>query len=237
MILLKEPFLGVFHPCPYLTDRLARYEYFFAMDVSEAELQELLETGWRKFGVYYFRPTCPDCRSCVPLRVDVAGFKPSKSHRRVRRKAKEAGVRVSFGPLRYSERIFQIYTDHSKERFGQDTDKNDFMESFYSPSCPSVQSEYYIDDELVGVGYLDRASSSLSSVYFIFDTNYSHLRLGTLSVLAEIAFAREAGLKHYYLGYCVGENPSMAYKQQFHPHECYDWTGHSWVSGNNLNGG
>jgi len=237
MIILKEPSLGAFHSCPYLAGRQARYEYFLATDVSGTELERLLETGWRKFGIYFFRPACPDCCSCVPLRVGVTNFAPSRSQRRVWRKAGEAGVTVQFCPLHYTERIFQIYADHSLKRFGQCADKNDFLESFYNPSCPAVQSEYYIGDELVGIGFLDRGNSSLSSVYFVYDTNYSHLRLGTLSVLKEIAFAGEVGLQHYYLGYCVGENPSMSYKRHFRPHEQYDWNGQEWMSNKNLKGG
>jgi arginine-tRNA-protein transferase len=234
MIVLKKPFLGLSHPCPYLAGRQARYESFFAVDVSDTELEELLETGWRKFGIYFFRPACPGCRSCVPLRVSVGDFTPSKSQRRVLRKAAAAGVAMRLSPLRYTDRIFQIYTDHSRIRFTQETDKNDFMESFYTPSCPSVQSEYYIDDQLVGVGFLDCGSSSLSSVYFVYDTYYSHLRLGTLSALNEIAFARETGLKYYYLGYRIGESPRMAYKGQFRPHEHFDWTDQKWMRSDSL---
>jgi arginine-tRNA-protein transferase len=228
MILLQETFLSDSHQCPYLEDQSARYEYFFAIDVKGDELERLLETGWRKFGAYFFRPNCSGCRRCVPLRVVVADFVPSKSQRRVQRRAAAAGVSVTFGPLSYSDRIFEIYADHSLVRFGRQADRDEFISTFYTRSCPSLQSEYYLGDRLVAAGFLDRGNRSLSSVYFVYDTGFDHLRLGTLSIMREIALAREMGLDHYYLGYWIGDNRSMAYKERFYPQERYDWTGGGW---------
>ncbi|HOO72516.1 MAG TPA: arginyltransferase [Spirochaetota bacterium] len=226
MILLQEPFLSDTHDCPYLPGQRCRYEYFFAIDVNSEELSHLLEEGWRKFGAYFFRPNCPGCRKCIPLRVLVPDFSRSKSQRRVQRKG--SAVSVYFGPLRYSNRIYEIYQDHSLTRFGRKTEKEDFISSFYTQSCPMLQSEYSLDNKLIAAGFLDRGSNSLSSVYFIFDTQYAHLRLGTLSVLKEIDYARSLGLEYYYLGYWIRQNRSMAYKNRFYPQEQYDWESGKW---------
>ena len=229
MQVLQHPKLDEIATCPYLPGRQKQFEYFFATHLSGRDVSALLAEGWRKFGFYYFRPACPGCRQCIPLRVCTDLFSPSRSQRRVLRK--NAHLRVEFGPLRFTDRIFEIYRDHSLARFGQDPDLDEFLSSFYNPSCPSLQSEIYLGQELIGIGFLDRGADCLSSVYFCFDTRYSHLNPGTFSILHEIAHAGRLGLPYYYLGYYVPGCPRMIYKDAFRPREHYDWQGAQWKGG------
>lgn len=230
MILLQEPFISEQIDCPYISGEKCRYNYFFALELDGEELDQILQSGWRKFGAYYFRPYCPACRRCVPLRVLTGEFRPTKSQRRVMRKC--ADITVKFGPLEFNDRIFEIYQNHTRVRFGREAEYDDFVTSFYTKSCPSMQSEYYLGEKLIALGFLDCASDSLSSAYFIYDTAYSHYRLGTYSVLKEIEYAGSRNLSYYYLGYWIEESISMAYKNRFSPHELYDWQENIWSRSN-----
>jgi leucyl-tRNA---protein transferase len=213
-------------PCHYLPDRTWRFEYFFASELNGDELNELLAKGWRKFGTYYFRPSCAGCSECIPIRVLAGDFRPSKNQRDVIKKNRS--VEVIFGPLNYSEDIYRIYREHSGKRFGNYPDLDDFLFSFYTQSCPALQSEYYLDGKLIGAGFLDRTPNALSSVYFVFDTDYSRLSLGTFSAITEIQYAASLGMKYYYLGYYIDSCGRMSYKKRFRPYEVYDWTGETW---------
>jgi len=234
MILIQEPHLSEGSSCSYLPDKMCRFEYFFALDLNEKELNMLLEKGWRKFGVYYFRPTCTGCRDCVPLRVVVDDYIPSKSQRRVAHNGSD--VRVRYNHLNFREEIYDIYRDHSLTRFGTATEKDDFISTFYTQTCPTIQSEYYVGRDLVAVGFLDRSSEALSSVYFFYRSDYSHLSLGTLSVIREIEYARILKLRYYYLGYYISENSRMAYKNSFFPNEKFSWDDYSWIRDNGKKG-
>ncbi len=227
MLILQERRLSEEAPCPYLPGRASRFEYFFAHDLDGSDLEALLSTGWRKFGWYYFRPDCPGCKSCVPLRVPVSGFRPSKSQRRVISKNRETDMR--FGALRHSPEIFSIYEEHSRDRFGREPELNDFLFNFYQASCPGVQSEYYRGGRLLAVGFLDRSSQALSSVYFIFRSEFAHRSPGIYSVLREIELAGTLDLAYYYLGYHVGGCPRMEYKAGFNPHQRYSWEEARWI--------
>lgn len=218
--------MSISSPCVYLPEKMWRFEYFFAADLSGRELEELLSRGWRKFGEYYFRPRCDDCRECVPIRVAARDYRPTKSQRRTARKCRAVDVR--FTESAYRDEIFEIYRDHSMSRFGKESDPNEFITAFYTPSCPSLQSEYYLDDELVAVGFLDRGEESLSSVYFIFKSAFERFGLGTYGAMREIEYAAHRGLKYYYLGYWIRGNTRMAYKGSFQPNERYDWDGEEW---------
>ncbi|MCL2026470.1 MAG: arginyltransferase [Leptospirales bacterium] len=216
------------HPCPYLPDQESCLEYFLASGLTFDELDKLLSSGWRKFGVYYFRPDCPNCLECVPLRIQAKSFTPTKSQRRIIKRGEK--ITLVSGPLDFKKEIFDIYSIHSKNRFNKESNLNEFYYSFYEPSCPAMQSEYYLDGKLIAAGFLDWSSNSLSSVYFMYDTDYKNYNLGTLSIIRETKLAAAMGLDYYYLGYTVSENRSMAYKDKFHPHEIYDWNSKVWLT-------
>jgi len=226
MQIIKSPQLEEPASCPYLPGRHKQYEFFLANQLSAAEVVGCLEAGWRKFGPYYFRPACPDCRLCIPLRVPVAEFVPSRSQRRVLRR--NADLRVVFSPLQFSERFYDLYRDHSGIRFGRETSLEEFFLHFYLPSCPSLQTEIYLGEDLVGIGFLDIGENCLSSVYFSFDPLLANRSLGIFSVLQEIEHARRLGLAYYYLGYYVPGCPIMDYKDHFRPREHFDWDRGQW---------
>ncbi len=227
MKILKMPDFTRPDRCSYLEGKIQRFNYFYASDVSRKELDILLERGWRKFGIYYFRPVCEDCRDCIPLRIPVDKFKPSKSQRRIIRK--NAAVSVSFSPLLFSEEIYEIYRDHSLNRFNRETSVNEFIQSFYMTSCHSMQSEFYYESELFAVGYLDISNRALSSVYFIYKTKYTGFKPGIFSIIKEITHASELDLKYYYPGYYIEENPAMSYKNSFQLNEKMSWETGEWM--------
>lgn len=228
MELLQPPALEAAEPCPYLPDREKRYEYFLARDLDRGEVSVLLAAGWRKFGLYFFRPACPGCRQCIPIRVDVNAFQPSRSQRRLLRRGAELTAR--FRPPSPAPDLFRIYRAHAAARFGSGADYEEFLLLFFLPSCPGLQSEIYQGDELVAAGFLDRGNDSLSSIYFCFDPAYSRFRPGVLGALLEIEKARQLGLAWYYLGYYVPGSPRMTYKDHFRPRQHYDWQRGEWLS-------
>ncbi len=214
---LEEP-----SSCPYLSEKVRQSRYFYASEVTAIELDKLLSEGWRKFGPLFFQQSCASCLSCTPLRIPVKGFHLSRSQKRVSRKGNS--LNVTFGPLDFTPRVFEIYNEHSRTRFShEDYDLEQFLFAFYTPSCPGLQVSVYLDEKLIGVGWLDQGEKSLSSVYFCFDPMYSDFNLGTFSILAEIDYARQKGFHWYYLGYYVTGNTVTAYKDNFRPREHFDW--------------
>lgn len=230
MRLLSEPLVSEESPCSYIEEKLWRFTYFFALDVTADELDIILSKGWRKFGMYYFKPVCRDCRKCIPIRVKADELIISKSQRRVLRDCRD--VRVEFKELECRDEIFEIYEDHSLNRFSKTSNYEDFYTSFYTQSCPTIQSEYYIDDKLAAVGFIDVSVNALSSIYFIYRDEYTKFRLGTFSAIKEAEYARSLGLKHYYLGYYIENNLKMAYKNSFHVNEKMDWDTGNWFHEN-----
>jgi leucyl-tRNA---protein transferase len=227
MKILLDVTLSETQQCPYLPDKELRYSYFYAHEVNQDELEVLLSQGWRKFGYYYFKPNCPNCNACVPLRIMVDEFEPSRSQKRVIKKGKD--IEMFPIPLRYKGEIYAVYRDHSMARFGRVSTEEEFLTSFYRISCPGFQTEYYYNNRLAAVGFLDRSVHALSSVYFVYHHDLEEFSPGTLSICREIEEAKEMGSKWYYLGYYIENNQSMNYKNRFYPHERLDMTSGEWT--------
>jgi leucyl-tRNA---protein transferase len=227
MILHQPPSISASAACSYHPDRLSRTQYFYASGLDETELDQLLSRGWRKFGTYFFRPVCEGCRACIPIRVCVNSFSESKNMHRVQNKNKD--IRIEFAPEEViTPEIFRIYEEHSKIRFDRSSDSDEFFTSFGAKSCPSLLSKYFLNNNLSAIGFLDRSTNALSTVYFIYTSEFVCRSPGTFSILQEIEYARSLGLKYYYLGYLVEGNERMAYKARFSPQERMNWETGEW---------
>jgi arginine-tRNA-protein transferase len=69
----------------------------------------------------------------------------------------------------------------------------------------SFHQKYMLDGKLIALAVIDILPKCVSSVYFIYDTDYSFLGLGKYSVFREICLAQEyhdrfPDLQYYYMG-------------------------------------
>ena len=158
-----------------------------AFGLNAKEFNNLISKGWRRFGVYFFKPSCMKCFQCIPIRIKVKDFTPSKSQKRVIKNNKD--TRVVINKLNFKKQIFEIYKEHSYDRFGQSSSIEDFKNTFFINAVPACQSEYYINNKLVAIGFIDISSNALSSVYFIYKSEYKYLSLGIFGVIKEIEYA------------------------------------------------
>lgn len=212
--------------CPYLPNRLFVQRYFFGIDGDLDEAAALLGSGWRRFGEFFFRPDCPDCQACRPVRLDAPALVLTPSQRRVWHRNSDVEFRVA--PLEFRDEYYRLYENHSRVRFGKATDLEDFRRTYFQPAVPAFVTEYRVGGTLAGLGFCDEGSDCLSSVYFVFHEDFASRSLGIYSVLRECALAVERGRRWYNLGYWVEGNTTMAYKGRFEPRQTMDWSTGRW---------
>jgi arginyl-tRNA--protein-N-Asp/Glu arginylyltransferase len=209
--------------CPYLEAEQATFETLVMVDVSPADVSQLLMRGWRRFGPSYFRPVCPRCDACESLRVNLESFEPSASQRRVLRR--NADVRVSVGEPTVDEVRLALYREwhHNRESSrGWSPDQMDaqgYALHFAFAHPAAREFSYYLDNTLVGVGLSDETPDAISAAYFYFSPKFASRSLGTLNVLTQASWGRSRGRAHLYLGYRVEGCASLRYKGAFVPHE------------------
>lgn len=213
--------------CGYFKDRNSLFEEYLLEDVSEVEFEYLLAHGMRHFGDYFFRPRCQECRQCIPIRVRTEEFRMTRSQKRSLMACKD--VRVNIGKPRYSDGKFKLYLDH-KKRFHalQDDveDEQNFRLSFYVNTPFGIEFEYYQNNKLIGVALGDHTGNTFSAIYTFYDSPDPKMGLGTFSILQQLEFCRQQGIKYFYLGYYISSNKSLLYKAGFRPNEVYidnDW--------------
>ena len=212
------------HACPYIPGRVASNRAFLAERIDPEIYHAFMDAGFRRSGRVVYQPACAGCRACVPIRVPVAQFTPSKSQRRCARR--NADLRLDVGPASATDEKFDLYRRYTTARHrggedGGDEPEREAFESFLYHSPVDTIEFTYRDaaDRLLGVGICDVSERSLSSVYFYFDPAESRRGLGTFGAIQEIAFAREGAIPYYYLGYWIEPCRSMRYKSEFRPFE------------------
>ncbi|HMR04427.1 MAG TPA: arginyltransferase [Polyangiaceae bacterium] len=209
--------------CPYLPDRMARLPLRLPVRrLARSELDERLSSGDRRQGVLLYRPTCPSCHACEPIRVDAQQFEPSRVHRRIERRAHKS-VRIEIGATRVDSTRVALYNAHKDGRGLSDgqppIDAEGYRDFLVESCCESFELRYFVGDELVGVAVTDRGENSLSAVYCHFDPAYERLSLGTLSILQQLALCRRWSLSWLYLGLYIADCTTMRYKSNYLPHE------------------
>ena len=209
--------------CPYLGDRPSRLEVCFVSELGEAEYSRLLAAGWRRFGRSLFRPRCWECRECVPIRVAVKRFKPSRSQRRVLRR--NADMELEIGEPQVDEERLSLHQRFHEERGrtrGWPTsviDLEEYVGTFIDNACETLEFRYRLEGRLVALGYVGEARDALNSIYAFYEPDLRNRSLGTFDILTEIAETARRGKEYLYLGYYVSDCGSMAYKSDFRPYE------------------
>ncbi len=217
------------HACPYLADQVACSQGLeIAAPMSPDMHQSFIDVGFRRSGRVIYKPTCPGCKRCIPIRVPVNTFHPSRSMRRICRR--NTDITVEPGALRADARkhdLFVRYLD-SQHDGTMSADYDDFEQFLYESPTPTDELLYYAGRRLVGVSIVDRLAEGLSSVYMFFDPAERKRSLGTYSIIYEIQLCRESGFAYYYLGYWVPGSKTMAYKARFWPAEVLD-AANQWI--------
>lgn len=208
-------------PCPYLPERMSRSRAFIIDRMPAEVYHAFMDAGFRRSGKLVYQPVCRGCRACVPIRVPVDRFAPSRSQRRCARR--NADLVVTMGRPRASEEKYELYLRYLRDwhhRAVEDETPEQFEAFLYESPVDTLEFEYRRPDgALLAVGICDVAPGSFSSVYFYFDPAHAERGLGNFGVLQEIEHARGARIPYYYIGYWIDGCRTMSYKCSFKPNQ------------------
>lgn len=210
------------YPCSYLPDREARSQVAAPAHLIDSTLySSLIRNGFRRSGLFTYRPHCDHCQACIPVRIPAAEFTPDRSQRRaLKRHQTLSGHEL---PLRFNDAHYALYNRYQQARHpggGMDDDNREQYDQFLLQSRVDTRLvEFSEAGSLRMVSLIDILDDGLSSVYTFFDPDLPRSSLGVYNILWQLAQCQALGLPYLYLGYWIAESRKMAYKSRFRPLE------------------
>ena len=208
------------HPCGYLETKIAQSLFVHpSYLITTSTYAHLLEQGFRRSGEEVYAPHCSHCSACIPARLPLKKFKPSKNQRRCMRKNIE--TRVNIKPAIFEQAHYDMYLRYQAIRHPDGSMINASPENYFSflssSWCKTQFVEFSINNELAGIAIIDEFDEAWSAVYTFFEPKFSDYSLGVYAILWQIQQANLQQKEYLYLGFWLKDCTKMSYKTCYQP--------------------
>lgn len=208
-------------PCPYLEGQVE--QKIFTRLSGDAQSDYFLNSsmnqhGFRRSQTMIYRPACPACMACVPVRIRLADFALTRSLRRTHNHNTDLTAQILH--VEKADQFFDLFRLYQARRHG-DSDmasmtRDDYLammqEGGANTSLLTLNSK---DGSTLAVMQFDHLHHGTSAVYSFYDPAQSARSLGTELILCLIEHTQEQHKPYVYLGYWIKECRKMAYKSAF----------------------
>jgi arginyl-tRNA--protein-N-Asp/Glu arginylyltransferase len=212
------------YPCSYLPGGQARSQVATPSHLIHNDAySDLVASGFRRSGMFTYRPYCDGCKACVPLRVRWPTFSPTAASAAPGPPPGAAGARAQAVLCARALPAVPALPDRAPRGGGMDHDSIDQYTQFLLQSRVNsrlVEFREPTDDGSPGalrmVSILDVLNDGISAVYTFYEPDAA-ASYGTYSVLWQIEQARRWACPMSTWATGSSESPKMNYKARFLP--------------------
>jgi arginyl-tRNA--protein-N-Asp/Glu arginylyltransferase len=217
-------FLTPPHKCGYLPGRNAVTIFVDPRRRPNVATYSMLSRhGFRRSGDHVYRPQCPECNACVPVRIPVDEF----DLRRVQRRTLAVNGDVTLIPRKpvFVREHYALYERYVAARHAggsmENPDPDSYIEFLTASWAETVFYEFRAGTRLLAIAVVDHLDDGLSAVYTFYEPTETRRSLGRLAILKQIEIARALGARWLYLGYWIEACQKMRYKTEYQPLEYF----------------
>lgn len=208
-------------PCPYLDGQVEQKIFTRVLGDAQADgllLSQLTPFGFRRSQTIIYRPACPTCMACVPVRIRVRDFILSRNLKRVH--ARNTDLTAQLIATHDAQELYELFNTYQQARHSDGDMATmkfaDFISMMDEGSGNAALLCLKTDaGATVGAMLVDFLSSGTSAIYSFFDPALSRRSLGTELILRLVEETQRRNLDYVYLGYWIKQCKKMAYKARF----------------------
>lgn len=212
------------YPCGYIAKNLAQSLIASPHhSVNTDVYSDLINQGFRRSGKFSYRPHCEHCNKCVPVRIVLDQFIPTRSQKRAYKQHQHLTATIL--PLGFYPSHFALYVEYqglrhaTEENINQETETSEehqYKQFLCQSHVDSLMVEFRDEhDQVKIVSVIDIVKNGISAVYTFYDATKVKASYGTYAIMWLIDWTKQRRLPYVYLGYWIQESPKMAYKEKF----------------------
>jgi arginyl-tRNA--protein-N-Asp/Glu arginylyltransferase len=222
-------------PCPYLPGRVERKLFTRLTEKADTDAEinsTLTRAGFRRSHDIVYRPACSECNACVPVRIPVLAFAPSRSLRRVASINHDLTLEVAGTDV--TDEQYELFMAYQRSRHA-DSEMARMSQGEFAQMLHEGEADTHIyqlrepKGSLVGGIIADHVSDGASAVYSFFSPGAARRSLGVQMILTLVEAMKQKNLPYVYLGYWIAASRKMAYKARFQPLQALGPQGWDWL--------
>lgn len=186
----------------------------------------LIKQGFRRSGKFAYRPHCESCKACVPVRLILEQFSPTRSQKRAAKQHQDLTAAIL--PLGFHQDHFELYREYQALRHPEEVvekkkganEEEQYRQFICQSNVESLMVEFRdTQNQLKAVSVIDIVAGDASAVYTFYDATAEKTSYGTFVIMWLINWSISQGSLYLYLGYWIQQSQKMAYKEKFKPQE------------------